>query len=187
MNALLSRLHLHRNRLSLQGYRLPPPSLVLVSRNCARTYSEAPSAPSKRFFVTRRSTPDVHKIALVGGSTRIPRIVNLISDFFNGKESNKSIDSVHAVTYGAAVQAAILSGGIEGRYRARRVPNVNKSVVFALIIEWLVLFINLVLAGTVILLLNNMWMMYISLTPSSSSSWSRVFASWSPRSPSQCG
>jgi len=47
---------------------------------------------------------------LVGGSTRIPRIVKLVSDFFNGKEPNKSINPDKAVAYGAAVQAAILSG-----------------------------------------------------------------------------
>ena len=53
----------------------------------------------------------------------------------------------------------------EGRYRARRVPNVNKSVVFALIIEWLVLVVNLALAGTVFLLLKNVWAMYCSPVP----------------------
>jgi len=47
---------------------------------------------------------------LVGGSTRIPRIIKLVSDFFNGKEPNKSINPDEAVAYGAAVQAAILSG-----------------------------------------------------------------------------
>ncbi|KAG6825063.1 Homospermidine synthase 1, partial [Tricholoma furcatifolium] len=53
---------------------------------------------------------NVHEIVLVGGSTRIPRIVKLVSDFFNGKEPNKSINPDEAVAYGAAVQAAILSG-----------------------------------------------------------------------------
>jgi heat shock protein 1/8 len=52
----------------------------------------------------------VHEIVLVGGSTRIPRIVKLVSDFFNGKEPNKSINPDEAVAYGAAVQAAILTG-----------------------------------------------------------------------------
>ena len=52
----------------------------------------------------------VHDIVLVGGSTRIPRIVKLVSDFFNGKEPNKSINPDEAVAYGAAVQAAILTG-----------------------------------------------------------------------------
>merc|ERR1712106_541451 len=52
----------------------------------------------------------IHEIVLVGGSTRIPKIQNLISDFFNGKELNRSINPDEAVAYGAAVQAAILSG-----------------------------------------------------------------------------
>ncbi|OCH85313.1 heat shock protein 70 [Obba rivulosa] len=52
----------------------------------------------------------VDEIVLVGGSTRIPRIVKLVSDFFNGKEPCKSINPDEAVAYGAAVQAAILTG-----------------------------------------------------------------------------
>jgi len=52
----------------------------------------------------------VHDIVLVGGSTRIPKVQKLVSDFFNGKEPNKSINPDEAVAYGAAVQAAILTG-----------------------------------------------------------------------------
>ncbi|KAK1900711.1 Heat shock cognate 70 kDa protein [Dissostichus eleginoides] len=52
----------------------------------------------------------VHDIVLVGGSTRIPKIQKLLQDLFNGKELNKSINPDEAVAYGAAVQAAILSG-----------------------------------------------------------------------------
>jgi len=52
----------------------------------------------------------VHEIVLVGGSTRIPKVQKLVSDFFNGKEPNRSINPDEAVAYGAAVQAAILSG-----------------------------------------------------------------------------
>ncbi len=52
----------------------------------------------------------VHDIVLVGGSTRIPKIQKLLSEYFNGKELNKSINPDEAVAYGAAVQAAILSG-----------------------------------------------------------------------------
>jgi hypothetical protein len=51
----------------------------------------------------------VHDIVLVGASTRIPRIVKLMSDFFNSKEANKIINPDEAVAYGAIVQAAILS------------------------------------------------------------------------------
>lgn len=52
----------------------------------------------------------VHDVVLVGGSTRIPKVQNMLQDFFNGKELNKSINPDEAVAYGAAVQAAILSG-----------------------------------------------------------------------------
>ncbi|UYV71068.1 Hsc70-4 [Cordylochernes scorpioides] len=52
----------------------------------------------------------INDIVLVGGSTRIPKIQKLLQDYFNGKELNKSINPDEAVAYGAAVQAAILSG-----------------------------------------------------------------------------
>ncbi|XP_059628154.1 heat shock 70 kDa protein-like isoform X2 [Cornus florida] len=52
----------------------------------------------------------VHDVVLVGGSTRIPKVQHLLQDFFNGKELCKSIHPDEAVAYGAAVQAAILSG-----------------------------------------------------------------------------
>ncbi|EAL71922.1 heat shock protein [Dictyostelium discoideum AX4] len=51
----------------------------------------------------------IHEIVLVGGSTRIPKVQQLLQEFFNGKELNKSINPDEAVAYGAAVQAAILS------------------------------------------------------------------------------
>uniref|UniRef100_A0A8C9D6R8 Heat shock cognate 71 kDa protein n=1 Tax=Panthera leo TaxID=9689 RepID=A0A8C9D6R8_PANLE len=52
----------------------------------------------------------IHDIVLMGGSASIPKIQKLLQDFFNGKELNKSISPDEAVAYGAAVQAAILSG-----------------------------------------------------------------------------
>lgn len=52
----------------------------------------------------------IDEIVLVGGSTRIPKIQKLLQDYFNGKTLNKSINPDEAVAYGAAVQAAILSG-----------------------------------------------------------------------------
>ena len=52
---------------------------------------------------------DIEEIILVGGSTRIPRVVQLVSDFFDGKEPCRSIED-EAVAYGAAVKAAILAG-----------------------------------------------------------------------------
>merc|ERR1711993_197229 len=53
---------------------------------------------------------EIHEIVLVGGSTRIPKIKKLLSEFFNGKALNQSINPDEAVAYGAAVQAAILTG-----------------------------------------------------------------------------
>merc|ERR1712085_162940 len=52
----------------------------------------------------------VHEIVLVGGSTRIPKVQTMIQEFFNGKEPNRSINPDEAVAFGAAVQAAILTG-----------------------------------------------------------------------------
>ena len=56
------------------------------------------------------SKSQIHEIVLVGGSTRIPKIQTQLTDFFNGKSLNKSINPDEAVAYGAAVQAALLSG-----------------------------------------------------------------------------
>lgn len=56
------------------------------------------------------SKSNIHEIVLVGGSTRIPRIQAQLSEFFNGKSLCKNINPDEAVAYGAAVQAAILSG-----------------------------------------------------------------------------
>jgi len=56
------------------------------------------------------SKSQVNEIVLVGGSTRIPKVQQLIKEFFNGKEPSKSINPDEAVAYGAAVQAAIMAG-----------------------------------------------------------------------------
>ena len=53
----------------------------------------------------------IHEVVLVGGSTRIPKIQGMVSDFFGGKELNKSINPDEAVAFGAAVQAFVLTGG----------------------------------------------------------------------------
>jgi len=53
---------------------------------------------------------DVDEIVLVGGSTRIPKIQQLVKEFFNGKEPSRGINPDEAVAYGAAVQAGVLSG-----------------------------------------------------------------------------
>merc|ERR1711993_70081 len=53
---------------------------------------------------------EVDEIVLVGGSTRIPKIQQLVKEFFNGKEPSRGINPDEAVAYGAAVQAGVLSG-----------------------------------------------------------------------------
>ena len=62
------------------------------------------------------SKSQIHEVVLVGGSTRIPKIQNQLTDFFNGKSLNKSINPDEAVAYGAAVQAAILSGVKDSKF-----------------------------------------------------------------------
>jgi len=59
---------------------------------------------------SKLSKSEIHEIVLVGGSTRIPKIQQLLSEYFNGKELCKSINPDECVAYGAAVQAAILTG-----------------------------------------------------------------------------
>lgn len=56
------------------------------------------------------SKSDIHDVVLVGGSSRIPKLQSMLSDFFGGKELCKSVNLDEAVAYGAAVQAALLSG-----------------------------------------------------------------------------
>nr|QWE91215.1 heat shock protein 70 [Suigetsumonas clinomigrationis] len=60
------------------------------------------------------SKSEVDEIVLVGGSTRIPKVQQMLKDYFNGKEPCKSINPDEAVAYGATVQAAILSGADKG-------------------------------------------------------------------------
>jgi len=58
----------------------------------------------------KTSKPQIDDIVLVGGSTRIPKVQELLKDYFNGKELCKSINPDEAVAYGAAVQASIING-----------------------------------------------------------------------------
>ncbi|OWR50052.1 Heat shock protein 1A/1B [Danaus plexippus plexippus] len=61
------------------------------------------------------NTREIHDVVMVGGSTRIPKIQRLLQDFFSGKVLNLSINPDEAVAYGAAVQAAILTGSKDTR------------------------------------------------------------------------
>merc|ERR1712023_342271 len=66
---------------------------------------------------SKLSKSQIHEVVLVGGSTRIPKIQSMLSEYFGGKELNKSINPEEAVAYGATVQAAILSG--EGKNNSK--------------------------------------------------------------------
>ncbi|XP_058756828.1 heat shock cognate 70 kDa protein-like [Vicia villosa] len=68
----------------------------------------------------------IDDVVLVGGSSRIPKVQNLLQNFFKGKDIFKSINPDEAVAYGAAVQAALLSGGI------KTVPNLKLQDVIPL-------------------------------------------------------
>ncbi|CAH0583190.1 unnamed protein product [Chrysodeixis includens] len=61
------------------------------------------------------NTREIHDVVMVGGSTRIPKVQRLLQEFFNGKSLNLSINPDEAVAYGAAVQAAILTGSKDSR------------------------------------------------------------------------
>lgn len=77
---------------------------------CADLFKDTMKPVEKVLKDAKKSKTEVDNIVLVGGSTRIPKIQELLSDFFGGKELSKSINPDEAVAYGAAVQAAVLSG-----------------------------------------------------------------------------
>lgn len=58
---------------------------------------------------SKMSKGEIHDVVLVGGSTRIPKIIQMVTEYFNGKEPNRSINPDEAVAYGAAVQAAVVN------------------------------------------------------------------------------
>jgi L1 cell adhesion molecule like protein len=67
----------------------------------------------------------IHEVVLVGGSTRIPKVQQLLQDFFGGKELNKSINPDEAVAYGAAVQAAVLTNVKDDKLKDILILNVT--------------------------------------------------------------
>ncbi|MES1909834.1 MAG: Hsp70 ATPase ssa1 [Cercozoa sp. M6MM] len=75
---------------------------------CGDLFQQCMSPVDKVLRDARMSKSDVDDVVLVGGSTRIPKIQQLIKNYFNGREPSKSINPDEAVAYGAAVQAAIL-------------------------------------------------------------------------------
>lgn len=77
---------------------------------CGDIFKRALDPVDKVLRDAKMSKSEIHDIVLVGGSTRIPKIQQLLQDYFNGKELCKAINPDEAVAYGAAVQAAILTG-----------------------------------------------------------------------------
>jgi len=77
---------------------------------CADLFRGTMDPVEKSLRDAKMDKSQIHEIVLVGGSTRIPKVQKLLSDFFSGKELNRSINPDEAVAYGAAVQAAILGG-----------------------------------------------------------------------------
>ncbi|KAI1700151.1 hsp70 protein [Ditylenchus destructor] len=77
---------------------------------CADLFRNAMDPVKKSIRDAKMDKSEIHDIVLIGGSTRIPKVQELLSDFFSGKELIKSINPDEAVAYGAAVQAAILCG-----------------------------------------------------------------------------
>ena len=77
---------------------------------CSDLFRNCMNPVEKVFTDSKMSKSEVDEVVLVGGSTRIPKVHELLSNFFGGKELNKSINPDEAVAYGAAVQAAVLTG-----------------------------------------------------------------------------
>jgi L1 cell adhesion molecule like protein len=77
---------------------------------CMDLYRKCLDAVDKVLLDSGLSKPQIDEIVLVGGSTRIPKIQSMLSDYFNGKDLCKSVNPDEAVAYGAAVQAALLTG-----------------------------------------------------------------------------
>ena len=78
---------------------------------CVGFYKRAMDPVSKVLADARVSKADIHEIVLVGGTTRIPKLQEALSEFFNGKELCKSVNPDECVAYGAAVQGDVLCGG----------------------------------------------------------------------------
>ena len=62
---------------------------------------------------SKLSKSEIHDVVLVGGSTRIPKVVQMVQDYFNGKEPNKSLNRDEAVAFGAAIQAAVVTNATD--------------------------------------------------------------------------
>ena len=77
---------------------------------CADQFRKTLDPVEKALRDAKLDMSKIHDVVLVGASTRIPKVQKLVQDFMNGKELNTSINPDEAVAYGAAVQAAVLTG-----------------------------------------------------------------------------
>ncbi len=77
---------------------------------CMDLYRSTITTVEKVLIDSGLSKSEIHEVVLVGGSTRIPKLQQMLSDFFNGKELCKSINPDESVAIGAGVQAALLTG-----------------------------------------------------------------------------
>jgi heat shock protein 1/8 len=80
---------------------------------CQEEFNNVLNPVRKVLDDAKLSKGEVHDVVLVGGSTRIPKIQANLSQFFNGKTLNKSINPDEAVAWGASVQAAVLTNSID--------------------------------------------------------------------------
>ncbi|ELT92896.1 hypothetical protein CAPTEDRAFT_103069, partial [Capitella teleta] len=80
---------------------------------CADLFKDTLKPVEKALRDAKMDKRSIDEVVLVGGSTRIPKVQNLLQEFMGGKELNKSIHPDEAVAYGAAVQAAVLSGSTD--------------------------------------------------------------------------
>ena len=77
---------------------------------CSDIFARTMAPVEKVLLDAKMSKSDIDEVILVGGTTRIPKIQQLLTDYFNGKELNRSLNPDEAIAYGATVQAAILTG-----------------------------------------------------------------------------
>lgn len=81
---------------------------------CSSIFIKCLKPVEKVLIDAKLDKSQIDEIVLVGGSTRIPKVQDMLSEFFNGKKLNHSVNPDEAVAYGAAVQASILTGNSSG-------------------------------------------------------------------------
>ena len=80
---------------------------------CGHLFRQCISPIDKLLVDAKLSKQEINEIVLVGGSTRIPALQKMLSEYFGGKQLNKTVNPDEAVAYGAAIQASILNGDNE--------------------------------------------------------------------------